>query len=1051
MLDAETASALNEVLEFKGWKADRESGNRYAVVSRVHDAEASPHQSGATLDDAAVRPWLLPAVYERLRAGQGEFLTELRPAVAMFIKFDGIDYDDDAEAGAKLNRFVSWVQSRLARYEGSLIDVAIGDKGSYLYCTFGAPIAHENDAWCALTVALEVRSPPAEMAFIRGTRIGISAGTMRTGAYGGTTRRTYGVLGDDVNLAARLMESASLAQVLVSGRARNRVGEGFTWETLPSIKVKGKADAIPVFALLGASLPLTLRLIEPTYSLPMVGRTEELALLERKMELALSGRGQIVGITAEAGMGKSRLVAEVIRLASRWQLAGYGSQCQSYGTHTSYLAWWTVWCGLFGLKPDSPTEEQASLLAEQLRQIDPALLPRLPLLGAVVNLALPETDVTRSFDAKLRKASLEALLVSCLRHRAAQAPLLLVLEDCHWIDPLSADLLEVVARAIVNLPVMLVLAYRPPESGRSNELPIRQLPHFTEVALVDLKPEEAERLIASKLNQLYGSTTPPPRALVERLTARSQGNPFYLEELLSFLQDENIDPQDAKVLEGLELPASLHSLILSRIDKLLESQRITLKVASVIGRLFQAETIWGVNQQLNEQGVRQDLEALKKLDLTPLDKPDPELTYLFKHIVTQEVAYESLAYSTRTALHNEIGLYLERRHARALEQQVDLLAFHFDRSDNEAKKREYLLKAGEAAQARYANSAAINYYQRVLPLLSGEERITVMLKLGKVLELVGNWEAAGNLYDEALSLAQAAQDRDAQGRCQTATGEWLRKRGNYGEAAEWLEAGRTLFKDLGNEAGVAETLHVSGTVAAQQGAYDKACALYQESLGIRRRLDDKPHIASLLSNLGIVSWYRGDFPAARALYEEGLAIRRELGDRWSIANSLNNLGLLLRDQGDVAAARSLLEESLAINHELGDRWSVANCLSSLGDVALSQGDHAAARAFLEESLAINQELGDRTAIAFVFEFFASLAAATNEPARAQRLAGAAAALRELIGSPLSPAEHARLVQTLDAVSGSMSETERAVSFKEGREMTLEQAVAYALKAETDAG
>jgi class 3 adenylate cyclase/tetratricopeptide (TPR) repeat protein len=1050
VVDLDTATNLAQPIREVDWRESEDTPKRFAVVHQLSTpVDPQPWPGRMILEDTVVRPWLIQAVYDRVLAGQGEFLTELRPAVALFIKFDGIDYDADETAAQKLNGFVCWVQQVLARYEGFLIDVSIGDKGSYLYCAFGAPIAHENDAWRALTVALAIRTPPAELGFIKDIRIGISRGTMRTGAYGGSTRRTYGLLGDEVNLAARLMERAAAGQVLVSGRAQNGCDDAFTWQELPAIRVKGKTDLVELFVLLDARSPSALRLIEPTYALPMVGRTTELGVIRSKMDLALSGRGQILGITAEAGMGKSRLIAEVIKLANPPRFTGYGGQCQSYGTNTSYLVWWTIWRGLFHLDPVLPLEKQISVIEEKLKEINPILVPRLPLLGAVLNLPIPDNDVTRQFDAKLRKSSLDALLLDCLRHFAAATPTLLVLEDCHWIDPLSQDLLIVLSRAIVNLPVLLAAAYRPPDANRAQEPQFQPLPHFTEIRLADLTRDEAGHLITQKLAQLSGSDAAPPASLVERLLARSEGNPFYLEELLNYLQDQGIDPHDARAVERLELPTTLHSLILSRIDQLTENQRITLKVASVVGRLFQAATLWGIDAQLDEPKVKADLEALKKLDLTPLDKPEPELTYLFKHIVTQEVAYESLPYATRAKFHEAIGVYIEHCCGDSRGHQVDLLAFHFDRSKNEAKRREYLLKAGEAAQARYANSAAINYYERLLPLLPRNERIPTMLKLGRVLELVGQWNNADRLYREALALAQELEDRLAHAQCLTAVGELLSKRGAYTEAWNWLEQSRSLFHELGDEAGVAEALHFSGTVGAQQGDYDKACERYHESLAIRRKLNDKRHIASLLSNLGIISWYKGDFPVARSLYEESLEIRRELGDRWCIANSLNNLGLVLRDQGDAKVARTLLEESLAINRELGDRWSIANSLSSLGDVALSQRDYDAALAFLEESLEINQDLGDRRAIAFLFEFFAELAAAKNQPRRALRLAGVAASLRDAIGAPLSPAEQLRLTGALNSACAMLNETEKSALMTEGKRMVLEQAADYALKARAE--
>src|SRR5436190_5232346 len=266
VVDSNTASNLAQMIDEADWRTAEATAERFAVVRHLSVPVApQPWPAMLTLEDTVVRPWLIQAVYERIRAGQGEFLTELRPAVALFIKFEGIDYDVDEAASKKLNDFVSWVQMALARYEGFLIDVSIGDKGSYLYCAFGAPIAHETDTWRALTVALEVRTPPAEMGFITDIRIGISRGTMRTGAYGGSTRRTYGVLGDDVNLAARLMERAEVGQVLVSGRAQNGSVDAFTWQALPAIRVKGKTELIDLFALLDARSTSTLRLIEPSY------------------------------------------------------------------------------------------------------------------------------------------------------------------------------------------------------------------------------------------------------------------------------------------------------------------------------------------------------------------------------------------------------------------------------------------------------------------------------------------------------------------------------------------------------------------------------------------------------------------------------------------------------------------------------------------------------------------------------------------------------------------------------------------------------------------
>ncbi len=1048
VLHPSAAEALGESVQITAWSHDEVTRQHYAVVGGfTGEVAVSPWLAipADALDESQLRPWLLPPIYKRLSDGQGEFLAELRPAVALFLRFSGIDYDGDDEAGAKLDAYIRQVQKVCDEYRGALLNVNIGDKGSALYVVFGAPAAHEDDAARAARVALALRTP--ELDFIRTAQIGISQGRMRTGAYGSAECRTYGVLGDDVNLAARLMQAAAPGQILVSRALYQSTVNGFLWDALPAIKVKGKTEPISVFNLRGPKTRQAVRLQEANYALPMVGRVAELEAIKQKITLAMRGRGQIVGITGEAGIGKSRLLAEAIRLANEFQLPGYGGECLSYGTNTGYLVWHSIWRSFFGVEPDWELARQVNALKKQLQLIDPGLIPRLPLLGTALNLPIPDDDFTRNFDAKLRKTSLESLLVDCLRGRAKFGPLFLVLEDCHWIDPLSHDLLEVIGRAIADLPVLLVMSYRPLDAQSGQTLKVSQLPHFAKIQLADFMPQEAERLINLKLEQFFGAQTDAPRDFVERISERAQGNPFYIEELLNYLQDRKIDPRNSQALARLDFPANLHSLILSRIDQLTESQKITVKVASVIGRTFKAAMLWGAYPQLlgDEQKVRVDLEMLGRLDLTPLDKPEPELEYLFKHIITQEVAYESLPFAMRAILHDQIAQFIEQSAAKSLEQFVDRLAFHYGHSENEAKKREYLLKAGQAAQASYANSAAIDYYQRVLPLLTAEEQVPVMLKLGGVLELVGRWSEASDLYQKAMTLAEELGDRRAQAQYQTAIGELMRKRNQYAEATDWLEKARLTFEELGDRAGVAQVLHFAGSVAAQQGNYNLAQVRYEASLFIREELDDKPRIASLLSNLGIVARYQGDYALARSLHLDSLKMRRELGDRVAISISLNNLGNVALDQGDYGEARSCLEEAVKLRGEIGDPWAVASSLNNLGNVVRTQGDYAAARTLYEQSFAINRGLGDRWAIAYLLEDMGGLAALQSQPERALRLVGAASTLREAIGAPLSPAEKNKLETLLVKARQLLDETAQNTTLAEGQAMSLAQAIEYALK------
>src|SRR5262249_23590042 len=280
-----------------------------------------------------------------------------------------------------------------------------------------------------------------------------------------------------------------------------------------------------------------------------------------------------------------------------------------------------------------------------------------------------------------------------------------------WIDAASHDLLELLAQEIATLPILIVLAYRPPELLRLQAPRIEALDHFTRVNLAPLTEAEATQAMQAKLAQLLperkGAAT---HQLIARIIEKAQGNTFYVEELLNYLRDRGIDPQDSAATAALDLPSSLHTLILSRIDQLSARQQAELKVASVIGRLFRFAWLHGAYPVLGQpERLKADLAELAKLELTPLDTPEPELTYLFKHIVTQEVAYASLTEEARAALHEQLATYLEQLAGDETDRYVDLLAYHYERSDNLAKKQEYLRRAGEAAAARYANNVAIEY------------------------------------------------------------------------------------------------------------------------------------------------------------------------------------------------------------------------------------------------------------------------------------------------------------------------------------------------------
>jgi len=950
LVDEATLNFLGDSLAIKEWR--KEDGERFGVVKAFSGSVTEiQNKETSTLSAADMQHWVLRSIYER--AETDSFMADFRPCAALFIRFTGLDYEAD-DAQTQLDIFIKQIQTIAERYEGVLLQLTIGDKGSYVYVNFGALSAHEDDGRRAVKAALELRNK-TELQL----QMGITQGLMRVGAYGGETRKAFGALGDDVNLAARLMTAASVNEILLTSNLHMAVAEDFTFEPHASLPMKGKAEPLQVFAVTGERKQRAIRLQEPDYALPMVGRLEELGILNDKLDAAAKGQGQVVAIVAEAGLGKSRLVAEVIRSARKKGFIGFGGACQSDAIHTPYQAWKSIWGAFFSVDTEMSLKKQMRLIEGEIEDRAPSRMEAMPLLNVVLDLNIPENEFTKNLEPKIRQSALHALLEDCLKAMAKDDPILIIIEDLHWIDALSHDLLEGLAKALANYRVVLLVAYRPPQLTRLETPRLEALAQFTKIELHELTQAEAESVVRAKLTQLYpykpalGGAL--PAGLVDMLMARTQGNPFYLEELLNYVRDRGLDPAD---IQNIELPDSLHTLILSRIDQLSEQEKTTLRVASIVGRLFRAKWLTGYYPELGSfTQAKASLDVLEKLDITPLDSPEPELAYLFKHIVTHEVTYESLLFATRTKLHEQLARYLENADA-----PVETIAFHYGRSNNAEKQREYYRKAGEAAQKNFANDAAFDYFRMLLPLLKdAKEQIQIYLKRGQVHELIGNYDNAESDYRTALDSAE--DDMVLKANAQYFLGRLNVFRGNYEPALDWLGQAKEARTKLEDMAGMARVLVEMGGVFYRKGEFVQAREPLNEGLGLARKVGDKLIIAQALNHLGLVADRQGDYTAAQALHEESLALRREMGEKVGISVSLNNLGNVTASQGDLTAARALHEESLVLKREMGHKAGIAMSLANLGTVVLAQGDNLTARASYEESLMLHREISDKWGIA----------------------------------------------------------------------------------------
>lgn len=918
------------------------------VLAVAEPVEPAPLPALAPATTALIErmaTYLHPAIAGRLRESQTTFINERRNVTVLFVNFANFAYDTDPLIGERLQRYFGQVLPIVERYGGYLNKVDIGDKGSTFLILFGAPVAHENDIDRAAHCALELQAlTEAEAA------MGINTGYVFCGSIGSALRQEYTVIGDVVNLAARLMQSAHAGQILLARPTSEGLDEAFLTAPLPAIQVKGKTGNVELFELTGLRQAMV-RGQEPTYSLPIVGRETELQAIAGRITQVKQGRGQIIGITGEAGMGKSRLVAEVRRMARAQRFAVYDGECLSYGTNISYLVWHNLWRNFFNVDPSWPVGLQSLQLRAQLALIDETLLEWMPLLANALQLPISDRAIRSLLDAKSRKLLLESLLINCVLYRANETPLVLVLEDCHWIDPLSQDLLDRVAEVIADSRVLMVVVYRSQASGE--EMPlirhIRPLPYWTQLSLTEFTPPQTAQLIQLKLAQLSNAAGPLPATLLQRITERTQGNPFYIEELVNLLADQQLDPTDADSLATLDLPDSLHRLIISRIDQLDEGPRNTLKVASVIGRLFKASWLWGAYPQLGAtEQIRAHLNTLSALELTSLDRTDPELEYLFKHVITQEVAYQSLTYATRAALHEQIGRYIEKGYGD--EDPIDLLAHHYGLSNNTVKQAEYFRRAGDAAAARYANDSAIEYYSRLLPLLPAAEKMPVMFALGEMWKLDGSWSNAEMLYLQLLSIATTLNDPLAAGRAWSELSDVQSSQGDHqlalkgnAHALEYAQQADSLFLQT-------RILLRKGWILSYRGELDEAVAVSEQAIDLSTQLGDERLLALSLKLQGYMHTLQGKFQRANTSFYRALEIHRGLNDKEDIGRVLNVLGENARMRGEYAKAVELYQAALVIGRELRHPERLIMYLSNLGGAQVGAGEYARAVTTLHEVL-----------------------------------------------------------------------------------------------------
>jgi class 3 adenylate cyclase/tetratricopeptide (TPR) repeat protein len=895
------------------------------------------------------------------------------------------------EIAAALNRYFVAMDEAVRGFGGVINKMDLYDHGDKLLAFFGAPVAHEDDAERAGRAALAMQAVlqaagekiknevsalnllPAD--FELRQHIGLSYGYVFAGYVGGERQREYTVMGDEVNLAARLMSVAEAGSVTVSQSVRRKAQALFEVSPRGTVRLKGKSAPVPIFAVTG--LRVVPEHVEGLAGIrsSLVGREAEWRQLLAAIERLAAGRGQIVSITGEAGLGKSRLAAELRQHLARQPGAGaqwVEARCLSYTEAVSFFPMRELVRQLLGVQPDdSETEAWSKARRALMERLSPdAANTHLPYLAHFLNLPL---DV--AVQEKVRYLDAEALqkrtFIAIRELIGAQAwqpgrPLVLALDDIHWIDQASAALLEYLLPLVDQAPLMLLLLYRPERESACwaiHEKAAREFDDRTsQISLGRMSAEDSQQLLANLV-----PLDPWPPEIQTLILGRTEGNPLYMEELLRGLVDAGILARAdsgwrvSGNLAALEVPDTLEGVMMARLDRLGESCRHATQVASVVGRRFQFDLLTHALSEQNPSELNPCLSRVQQQEIVREAQRLPDLTYAFRHGLMQEVCYGSLLARTRRLYHRKIAAYLEANQAEA-EGDYPLIAHHAFLGQDWPRALRYQQLAGEQAQQLFANHEAIDHFTKALqsaenlpPEETAAARLAIHLNLGELLTTTGKYDQAVEHLDRALALADARGERDARTRACRWRARLHELRGEYPQAFEWIERG------LGTLAGresaeMAQLLLLAGLINIRQGNFDSALTQCQHALQIAERLNDVRALARANNLLGLIH-RRGDSAAAIGHFRRALDLYQRAGDVQGQATAQNLIANACFNTGQWQEADRLYRQARATFDQMGDVYNRAFADNNLGGIALNQGRLDEALAFYGEALRSLEQIG----------------------------------------------------------------------------------------------
>jgi class 3 adenylate cyclase/tetratricopeptide (TPR) repeat protein len=929
-----------------------------ALLAEQEDAaQPKPGQSPEALL-AQLQSYVPQQLADKTRA-TGQIEGERRQVTVVFADISGFtalsERLDPEDVAGLVNDCLKELAQAVYQYEG-MVDKFIGD---CIMAVFGAPIALEDDAENALRAALAMRENLQK--FTRrwidklgqplDVHIGVNTGMVIAGNIGNDLRMSYTVMGDTVNVASRLENAARAGQVFVSRNTYRLTRGAFAFQEMDPIKVKGKQEPLTVYELLHAKLqPDKSRGVEGLFS-PLVGRDAERQALVECLEKLPISKGQIATILGEAGIGKSRLLAEIRRREGK-DLTWLEGRSFAFSRSLGYGAFLDLLRRYGGIADEDTEAEAAASLKARLNAILPGDLESYAVLAQLLSMRLDsqEAAVVGTVTGEAFRHRLFAVLERLLLALAEQKPVVVVLEDIHWADHSSLELLDHLFRLITQAPIAFILLSRPKQESPENWEKLgptleNYRPYLLEIQLKPLSGEVSGDLVRGLLGGSMLS-----EKLSKVVLNKSEGNPFFVEEVLRSLIELGVLARERQawkvtsLVENIQVPDTLQGVLLSRLDRLPDETKRVIQKASVIGRVFLFRVLEHMARE--ETDLESQMALLEDAALVRERARIPEIEYIFHHALAQEVAYQTLLTPARKLLHQKVGKVMESIFAERIDQYRALLAFHFFKGEDWEKAFEYSVGEADAAVQLYAYAEAREHYHRALDSLkhlphddsNRQKQVDISVRLVNVSLQAESPEKNLAILTEAENLASLLADEARLARVQLWIGRVHYLAGRLPEAISYFQKVLAVAPKFGDPELMALPGAVIGRALVLQGQFAKAYQLLDRAVPLFEATRNRQELLFACLYRGVCQACLGDYPAGFAELAQVLKTAQESRNQNAETMAYTALAMIHVTAGKYHEAMGAAQAALAVAEKSGDtmfRYSsnsfMAWALTGLGE------------------------------------------------------------------------------------------------------------------------